>query len=208
MNSADAVSWPSILDWYMHIPTACSVYTVWGDKPLSSALWVCDCSLIAVHILSLWTQTEFSRCTYVTAKRFVFQRGDAKSSARRMERFLTSTGFSHVSVWYGVQTRAKVRLANSWTWIKLARRGSSGFKMNSRALVQSFTPLTWVRSARLVVLSSRKAVNLAIQQLHSGFDRVQRTPISFESIESLSKGLARTQRLNLRDPSGQQVNSH
>lgn len=75
MNPADAVSRPSILVWYMCIAAAASVYTVRGDKLLSPASCVCDCSLIAVHILCLWTQTELSRCTYITAKRFVSREG-------------------------------------------------------------------------------------------------------------------------------------
>lgn len=105
----------TILVWYMSVPAAPSVYTVWGDKPLSSALCVCDCSPIAVHILCLWTQTEFSRCTYITSKEVCFQRGDTKSSARRMENFLSSVCLSHVSVRNGVRTLTKVRLARWWT---------------------------------------------------------------------------------------------
>lgn len=46
------------------------VYIVRGDKLLSSAVCVYDRSPIAVHILCLWTQTEFSTYSYATAKGF------------------------------------------------------------------------------------------------------------------------------------------
>lgn len=131
MNSTDAVSWPSILVWYMYIPTAPSVYTVWGDKPLSSALCVCDCLLIAVHILCLWTQTEFTRCTYVTAKGFVSREGTQRG--RR-------DGWNVSSVlWVLWQRSCKqddeylyLYTEKNIHWIQFARRGYSRFKMNSR----------------------------------------------------------------------------
>lgn len=51
-----------------------------GTKPLSSASCVCDRSLIAAHFLCLWTQTGFSRCAYVTAKRLVSSTRDGTFS--------------------------------------------------------------------------------------------------------------------------------
>lgn len=100
MKPADAVGWPSILVWYMYIAVAPSVYTVRGEKLLSSALCVCDCSLIAFHILCLWTQTEFSR---LHNSRKVSRQG----TQRPMERFLSSKGSSHIFVLYSVHTLTK-----------------------------------------------------------------------------------------------------